>query len=261
MDSSFLVRLIGFPATLIHSDTLVLDRWRWLKNHLPRAGNGETLLDVGCGSGAFTIGAARRGYFAIGISWDEINQRKAAERARLCGASQAVFVTGDVRSLDRIPSLRSDYDVVICLECIEHVLNDRKLVRDIADRLKPGGRLLLTTPNYFFCPITPHDAGPFQTTEKGWHVRRGYTDRMLNELCTDAGLQVEEISFCSGFISQKATYLWRCAGAVPGGKAVQWLVTLPLRVLPLLLPDAWLTRTLNWPFFSICLHAYKPRFE
>lgn len=260
MESSLLVRLFGFPATLIHGDTLVLDRWRWLKARLPLAGNGETLLDVGCGTGAFTIGAARRGYRATGISWDQRNQTVAAERAKLCGEPNAEFVIGDVRELDTIDALHRDYDVAICLECIEHILNDRKLVRDIADRLKPGGRLLLTTPHYLFHPITAGDKGPFQTVEHGWHVRRGYTDRMLTELCSEAGLEVEEVSFCSGIVSQKATLLWRQAGRLPGGSAIRWLVSLPLRLLPLVVPDRWLTRTLNWPFFSICLHAYKPRF-
>ena len=260
MNASLLVRVLGFPATLIHGDSLVLDRWRWLKQRLPLAKNNETLLDVGCGTGAFTIGAARRGYEATGISWDERNQNVAAERAELCGETKAVFVIGDVRQLDAIPSLRSDYDVAVCLECIEHILDDRKLIRDIANRLKPGGRLLLTTPNYFFHPITKADAGPFQTEEKGWHVRRGYTRAMFEELCRDAGLVVEEVSFCSGFFSQKVTQLWRYAGHLPGGAAVRWAITLPMRMLPLVLPDTWLSQLLGWPFFSIGLHAYKPRF-
>ena len=80
MSSSFLVKVFGFRGTLMHGDTLVLNRWRWLKKRLPVTANGETLLDVGCGTGAFTIGTARRGYHATGISWDERNQRVAAER-------------------------------------------------------------------------------------------------------------------------------------------------------------------------------------
>jgi len=33
--SSVLVRMFGFPATLLHGDTLVLDLWRWLKPNRP----------------------------------------------------------------------------------------------------------------------------------------------------------------------------------------------------------------------------------
>ncbi len=261
MGSSLLVRLFGFGATLIHGDTLVLDRWKWLKKRLPLTANGETLLDVGCGTGAFTIGAARRGYRATGISWDERNQRVADSRAQLCGASGATFVIGDARRLEAVPDLDATYDVVICLECVEHILDDRKLICDMADRLKPGGRLLLTTPNYYYVPITKGDRGPFLKEETGWHVRRGYTPEMLAELCSQAGLICGEISYCSGIASQKVTWLWREAQRLPGGQAVRWLATLPLRLLPLVLPDSAITRVLGWPFFSICLEASKPRFS
>jgi len=259
MDSSFLVRVFGFGATLIHGDSLVLDRWKWLKRRLPKTANGETLLDVGCGTGAFTIGAARRGYFATGVSWDERNQRVAQDRARICRSESVTFVVGDVRQLDSLPGLASSYDVVICLECVEHILDDSKLFRDMADRLKPGGRLLLTTPNYYYHPITKWDRGPFLTKETGWHVRRGYTPDMLAELCHLSGLTCSEVSYCSGLISQKVTGLWRAAGELPIGSAVRWAVTLPLRMLPTMFGDGAITRILNWPSFSICLEAYKPR--
>jgi len=48
-------------------------------------------LDVGCGSGAFTLGAALRGYDVVGLSWDEPNQSKAASRAKLLGLETARF--------------------------------------------------------------------------------------------------------------------------------------------------------------------------
>jgi cyclopropane fatty-acyl-phospholipid synthase-like methyltransferase len=101
MDRSALVRLVGFPATLVHGDPLVLDRWFWLKARLPKTRNDERLLDVGCGSGAFPIGAALRGYRAVGLSWDERNQSVAQERAIYCKAPSAQFEVLDIRELDR----------------------------------------------------------------------------------------------------------------------------------------------------------------
>jgi SAM-dependent methyltransferase len=258
MDNNTLVKLVGFPATLIHGDTLVLDRWIWLRKRLPRTMDTQRLLDVGCGSGAFTIGAARRGYAALGLSFDERNNHVASERALMCRASNARFRVCDVRHLDKESDLIGQFDVIVCLETIEHILDDRKLMHDMEHCLRPGGRLLLTTPYYFYRAITRSDNGPFPTVETGWHVRRGYTTAMLTELCQIAGLTVQEISYCSGFVSQKITWLMRTISKF--SLRFGWLSVLPLRVLPLML-DRMITVLTRWPYFSICLEAYKPRFS
>ena len=101
VDKSILVQLFGFPATILHGELLLLDRWRWLKKRLPITRNDEKLIDIGCGSGAFTIGAALRGYEAVGLSWDKRNQDVALERAKLCRASRATFSLQGVRLLDQ----------------------------------------------------------------------------------------------------------------------------------------------------------------
>jgi hypothetical protein len=130
-------------------------------------------------------------------------------------------------------------------------------MRDIYDCLKPGGMLLLTTPNYFYRAITSGDNGPFSRTEDGGHVRRGYTCAALRELCAESGFLVEEISSCSGFFSQKLTAFMRVLGR--HSMLLGWLVILPLRLLPPLL-DRLFAHLTGWPDYSICLVAIKPRF-
>lgn len=257
MDKSFLVRVFGFPATLIHGDPLVLDRWIWLKGRLPITGNHETLLDVGSGTGAFSIGASRRGYEALGLSWDERNQSVSRERAKICGAKSAKFEILDVRVLGSRKDLLGSFDYAICCETIEHIMDDSKLVSEMSDCLKPGGRLLLTTPYHKYRAITREDIGPFSEVESGWHVRRGYTRAMLEELCRNAGLIPEEISYCSGFFSQKTAWLMRILSRKIH-PLFGWLFILPLRAIPPLF-DPILTRITRWPSYSICLEAYKPR--
>jgi 2-polyprenyl-3-methyl-5-hydroxy-6-metoxy-1,4-benzoquinol methylase len=256
MDRSALVRLVGFPATLIHGDPLVLDRWLWLKARLPKTRNDERLLDVGCGTGAFSIGAALRGYRALGLSWDERNQLVAKERATYCKASSAQFEVLDIRELERRADLVGGFDVVICLETIEHVVEDLKLMQTMARCIKPGGRLLLSTPYLLYSPISPGDMGPFSTVEDGGHVRRGYSRVMLEELCEHSGLEVERISHCSGYVSQRVAAVMRRLSAI--NAALAWALILPLRALPPLL-DPIITVLLGWPHYSICLEAYKPR--
>lgn len=252
---STLVKIFGFPATLIHGDPLVLDRWLWLKKRLPAASNGERLIDVGCGSGAFTIGAALRGYKSLGLSWDERNQSVARERAKICKAPGAEFEVFDVRKLDRREDLFSRFDIALNFENIEHILDDQKLMKDIANCIRPGGRLLLTTPYQGYKPISWHDAGPFCPVEDGGHVRKGYDEKRLIELCNSSGLVFESCSFCSGFLSQKLAYLLRLLTRIH--PIFAWAITLPLRTLPPAF-DPIISKLNMWPQYSICLEANKP---
>lgn len=257
MDKSLLVKIFGFYANFIHGDTLILDRWLWIKKRLPETKNGERLVDIGCGTGAFSIGAALRGYETLGLSWDERNQRVAGERAKICRANTAKFEVLDVRNLESRDDLIGQFDVAICLENIEHIINDKKLIIDIALCLKPGGRLLLTTPYLLLRHITDGDKGPFSKVEDGGHVRRGYTKAMVDELCNQANLITDNISYCSGFMSQKITFIQRVVSRIH--PLLGWAIIIPLRFLPPLF-DRFVTSLLRWPYYSICLEAYKPKY-
>ena len=76
-----LVRIFGYYATLFHGDAAVFDRWIWLKKRIIR-GPVRT-LDVGCGSGAFSLYAAKVGNEVLGISFDEKNNKTAEKRAEI----------------------------------------------------------------------------------------------------------------------------------------------------------------------------------
>ena len=261
MGKSLLMRLIGYPALLIHGDTMVWDRWRWLKRRLPRTRNDERLLDCGCGTGAFTIGAAKRGYQATGITSDDQAVARARERAGYLTPGGAVFDSWDIRKLAERADFQGVFEIAICLEVIEHLGDDRALMRNLAACLKPGGRLLLTTPYYHYIAITRDEEGPRIENDEdagGGHVRRGYSIGMLGELCDDAGLVLEEVSYCSGILSQRLTALMRVLTRLH--YLIAWAAVLPLRLLPPVF-DGIVTRLVGWRYYSICIEAYKPRFE
>lgn len=254
-DRSLLVRLFGARAAMVHGDMLMLDRWNFVKSVMPSTHNGEAVFDVGCGSGAFSINLARRGYDAVGLSWDRRNQAAAEERAAICGLSgKTSFPIGDARELDKLEQYKGRFEYVISLENIEHIMDDRKLLIDLAACLKPGGWLVLSTPNLNYHAITRADDGPFSRTEDGWHVRRGYTEQMLRELAELGGLEVESIGYCSGWFSQKLTWILRRWGMVG------YALTFPLRILPLLF-DPLIARVFRYRGYSITMVAYKRRFS
>jgi len=255
LGKSLLVETIGWPMPLLHGDTGTLDRWLWLDKHLPQSDGSLRLLDLGCGSGAFTIGAARKGYRALGLSFDTRNQGVAEERARQCGATLTTFDQHDLRNLHTRTDLVDQFDVVVMCEVIEHVLNDEKLLRDAARCVKPGGRLLLTTPNFDAKAIDPSHDGPFPTVEDGGHVRKGYRENDLERLARAAGLSPNEFSYCTGLISQNlCKVFFRLARIHP---VIAWSAVNPLRVLPPLLDDT-IARATRWPGYSICMEAGRP---
>jgi len=246
--SHALVRLLGWKATIIHGDPAVVDRWKWLRRHL-LPGDRYT-FDAGCGSGAFSLYAARRGNRVLGMSFDAANQRKAEERARILGLDEARFITGDLRYLDSYPERLGPFDQVICFETIEHILDDRKLVADLAVLLKPGGRLLLTAPYKHYRPLL---GDQLSAVEDGGHVRWGYTHEELRALFAEHGLEVVVEEYVTGMVTQKLMDLMRLLGRANARLA--WAATFPLRAFRLL--DRPLTALAGYPHLSVGVVGVK----
>ena len=139
-----LIRLAGPRSLLLLGDTMVVDRWRWVEPRLPA--RPASLVDVGCGNGWLAINCSRRGYRTLGLGWDGPDLAKAKKRAANLG-SDACFEVQDVRTLSARHDLKESFDIATCLETIEHVLDDTALMVSLATILRPGGRLILTTPN------------------------------------------------------------------------------------------------------------------
>jgi SAM-dependent methyltransferase len=247
--SNALLTVVGWKATVLHGDPSVFDRWIWLRRHLLR-GPIRT-LDAGCGSGAFTMYAAKIGNESLGLSFDEFNNQVAAARAKLLGLSNASFAFADLRKLDKIATKLGKFDQIICSEVIEHILDDRTLVRDLASLLNPGGRLLLTTP-YKYANKLFGDGDPSEI-EDGGHVRSGYTHEELRHLFEGYGLTCVTEDFLSGFVSQLIVNILRVLSAVDHRFA--WAITLPLRALQV--ADRPLTRLIRYQFLSIAVVGVK----
>jgi SAM-dependent methyltransferase len=246
--SDALVRLFGWKASFFHGDPSVYDRWRWLARHLTQ-GPVRT-FDAGCGNGAFSIFAAKMGNNVLGLSFNAENDAKARRRAALVGAFNASFRPGDLRELDRFGDELGTFDQIICLETIEHILDDAKLVRDLSRRLKPGGRILLTTPYKHYHPLLGDFVSP---VEDGNHVRWGYTHEEIAKLFADEGIETVERDYISGWVTQKLMNLMRRLDRVD--HRLSLLLTFPLRILAVL--DRPLTGLLSYPALSIGVVGVK----
>ena len=117
--------------------------------------------------------------------------------------------------------------------------------------LKPGGRLLLTTPYKYYKPL---HGDSISEHEDGGHVRWGYTFNELKELFIASGLEIVVEDYISGFFSQKITNLiQRLSLVIP--HIVVWVLTLPLRLSQII--DAPFTRFIRYPFLSVGVVGIK----
>ena len=101
---------------------------------------GLEILDIGCGGGIVSIPLARLGAKVTGVDLGAENITAAQEYA----ATQNLkinYLNLDIKNLDQ------KYDVVLCLEVVEHVDNLEEFMQSIASLLKPGGIVIFSTIN------------------------------------------------------------------------------------------------------------------
>ncbi len=249
--SDLMLRVLGWRSLLIHGDPCVLDRWLWLRRWL-RPGPLRT-FDAGAGNGAFSIYAALRGNEVLGASFSERELADARRRASLLGVDGVAFRVIDLRDLDSVAPPLGSFDQIICLETIEHLSDDAGLLRSLVSLLRPGGRLLLSTPFAGHHPLYTEERLP-SPVEDGSHVRYGYTGQQLKALAEAAGLTVTGEDFISGIVSQQLTNVMRRL-SLRFGRLAGWLALLPLRWLVIV--DAPLSRLLRYPRLSIAIIAVK----
>jgi 2-polyprenyl-3-methyl-5-hydroxy-6-metoxy-1,4-benzoquinol methylase len=97
------------------------------------------LLDVGCGDGTLCLMVGEEARRCIGVDGAMPALRKAA--------AQGLAVQCADFNAAHLPYRDGAFDAASCLDVLEHVLDPRHLLRELARVLEPGGVLILTTPN------------------------------------------------------------------------------------------------------------------
>ncbi len=144
---------------------------------------GKSVLDIACGTGyggPLLQNAGARSYCGVDIQDSLVSQ--ASEKY---GNDCISYVLGDVTSLD----MSETYDVVISFETIEHVSDYRNALRCLRSAIRPGGKLLISSPNR---PITTPGATSLKSTPLNKYHTQEFTIDELVQLLQETGLHVSE---------------------------------------------------------------------
>jgi SAM-dependent methyltransferase len=147
----------------------------WLAEAESKVGRGR-LLEVGAGSGAFSRVALRRGW---AVDATEVS----ASGLQLLRETGATVHAGDLAAL-QLPA--AAFDLVVSLEVLEHLVEPGAHLEELGRLTRPGGLLLLTTPNFGglsrrllgmrWRVVDPEHLGYFTAATLGWALERaGFT--------------------------------------------------------------------------------------
>jgi 2-polyprenyl-3-methyl-5-hydroxy-6-metoxy-1,4-benzoquinol methylase len=177
--------------TDVSTDRMVQDFWlqnlndanafsRWVVDEIS-AWVGESVLEIGCGIGTYTLELAKLGKSIVAIDI-EVPFIEAAKH-RLQEYPNVQFLQGDATTMD-LATGHGGFDTVVLIDVLEHIEMDVSLLERFRLRLKPGGCIIIKVPAMpsLYCAMD----------QAIGHWRR-YDRQNLSRTISSAGFQVIEV--------------------------------------------------------------------
>ncbi|MFZ4527599.1 MAG: bifunctional 2-polyprenyl-6-hydroxyphenol methylase/3-demethylubiquinol 3-O-methyltransferase UbiG [Undibacterium curvum] len=165
-------------------------RLEWINQRIPLAG--KNVIDVGCGGGILAESMAKKGATVTGIDLSE----KALKVADLHSLESGVQVRYKMIAAEEMAEAEAgQFDVVTCMEMLEHVPDPASIIRACTKLVKPGGHVFFSTLNrnpksYLFAIIGAEYL--LQMLPKGTHdYAKFITPAELSQDIRNAGLELK----------------------------------------------------------------------
>lgn len=166
-------------------------RLNWIDGQCPL--QGKSALDVGCGGGILADSMARKGANVLGIDLANKSLRVAELHAMEAGTENIAYQ--EIAVEDLAAQRPESFDVVTCMEMLEHVPDPASVVNALGRLVKPGGWVFLSTLNRnaksFLLAIVGAEY-VLRMLPAGTHeYARFIRPSELAQMCRDAGLEVQ----------------------------------------------------------------------
>ncbi|MCW5747085.1 MAG: class I SAM-dependent methyltransferase [Alphaproteobacteria bacterium] len=197
-----LMGLCGLGYFRITRDSTIAERAQYFAHYVRTAPQPQvSILDVGCGSGAPLMWLEQMpdkvGSY-LGIDRDVMGQERRFENSTIPHAFRTV-------DLDASWDF-GRFDLVACLEVMEHLVDDRSLFAKLCSQVAPHGRLLISTPSSPFVARMGKVIPGFDRvspTQDGDHVRMGYTIDEFRAMADANGMEILSVDWLSRFDTEE----------------------------------------------------------
>jgi len=119
-------------------------RIEYILKNFKRSLKGKKVLDIGCGGGLVSESLSLKGAFVTAIDENNKNLSQAKNHAKI----NSLKINYIKSSFDNFyKKNKNKFDLILCLEVLEHIDNFKKTLQQITTLVKPKGTLVLSTIN------------------------------------------------------------------------------------------------------------------
>jgi len=166
------------------------------------------LLDVGCGGGRLLNRMKKHGWQVEGTDFDEQAAQRVASR---------YGIKAHVGDLPQCGLPADSFDAIVMSQAIEHLYDPKATLRECLRILKPGGLLVMTTPNAHSIGATE-----FGASWRGWEAPRHlhlFTVESLRNLTQQSGFEIAEATTYSA----GSAVVYRVSREIQLSRVASWL--------------------------------------
>lgn len=178
-------------------------------------------LDVGVGGSGYTvIEAAKKGLFSIGTDSSLVAMKKANHFARLQNVEHLTSFI--LCYAENLPFKDNVFSKLSSIAVLEHIVDDKKAVEELARVMKAGAKLFITAPNVFK-KISPLLRLPYKFHDKKIGHLRHYSEEDMRKISSQYGLLLKD-AYCTGKLPKLLQLIFNEKFMGKLGEKLWWLI-------------------------------------